>query len=705
VRWRASAAAFAAALAPVTLVALPSAAEQELGPLLVSGEAQVGGRGVWGDTDSAKFEEYREVAEGAFGSLRFLIEDSERRYYLEGWLDDMAEEDQQYRFRGGRYGRWGIRGFYSEIPHVFSNQAVSPFGRDGSILSLPGAWDFGLLPADPPNPNTNPWGQQVSGFSLPGPLEFRTLEGSGELFVRPTSEVDLSAGYRILDRDGSRAWGLGFGTAGTNYANVAAPIKERIHEARADAQYVRSSWNLGLSYIGSFFENDFDSFSVANARNDVAATGSTNVGRVALAPDNSAHLVSLSGAGLLPTSFPARLAANFAWGLHLQDDDFLPYTSNSAVQADPANAGLLDLPQNSLDGQVQTILGNVVFTARPLSSLNLKARYHIYDYNNQTDELSFSAEVPNDRQAGAQVNPGTTSIAHSYRRQDALVEAAWKPWKAPVTATLGFLWEHWNRDKEREVRNSDQYGPTARVDWRAARWARLRASYAFAARRGSDYDALPSALAGLRKYSQADFLRHRFELQTQLDPVDAFSLTLSSGFSLSNYDDSAQGVTDDDRWNVGVDASFQPFDWVGLWANYAYDTIWALQKQGGGTWESRTYDTAHNGGVGADFNLVPDLLDLELSYFVQLAHARTSGDGTALDLPTIKDTLQAATVGVSVQPLDYLGFRLRYRWERYDRDNFHEDFPISDTQGDIYLQNRIADYNAHIASISAVLSF
>ena len=72
----------------------------------------------WGDTGSAKFEEYREVKEGVFGSVRFLIEDPERRYYLRSWLDDIAEDDQQYRVEGGRYGLWGIRGFYSEIPHV-----------------------------------------------------------------------------------------------------------------------------------------------------------------------------------------------------------------------------------------------------------------------------------------------------------------------------------------------------------------------------------------------------------------------------------------------------------------------------------------------------------------------------------------------------------------------------------------------------------
>ncbi len=80
----------AAALGALAVAAPPAQGELELGPVLVSGEAQVGWRGVWGDTDSAKFEEYRDIPDGAFGSLHFLFEDAERSYYLQAWLNDIA---------------------------------------------------------------------------------------------------------------------------------------------------------------------------------------------------------------------------------------------------------------------------------------------------------------------------------------------------------------------------------------------------------------------------------------------------------------------------------------------------------------------------------------------------------------------------------------------------------------------------------------
>jgi MtrB/PioB family decaheme-associated outer membrane protein len=705
-RRRGSAAALAVALGVIGGAVLPAGAEQELGPVVVSGEAQVGGHIYWDDNNSAKFEEYRDIPEDPFGSLRFLIEDTDQRYYFQGWLDDIAEDDQQYRFESGRYGRWGISGLFSEIPHTFSNQAVSPYKQIGNNrLELRPGFDRTLAPGDPAyNAQLTP-----SSSTLPTPtraqdLEFRTIEGSGEIFFKPTSAWDLSAGYRVIDRDGTRPKAFGLGSFGGNYINVAAPVEERTHEARADVQYVQETWNIGLNYTGSFFDNDIDGFSADNPLTDPAdeTTGASAVGRSALAPDNSAHLVSISGAGILPTSFPSQLAGSFSWGVTLQNDNFLPVTSNAAINPPPFPGDpRLTLPAKDLDGRVYTINGNVVYTARPISDVNVKVRYRIYDHNNDTDQLTFAGEAPNDRN----LRDGETAIAYRYRRQNALAEATWRPGQSSVSTTVGMVWENWNRDNAREVRDMNEYGPTARVDWRAADWARLRAGYAFAARRGDRYDE-QGALAGLRKYSQAELLRHRFNLLAQLDPCEDFGVTLTGAFHLTDYDDSDQGLTDDDRFDVGIEANYRLHERVNLWANYNFDYIRLYQKQGGSSWNSKARDTAHNGGAGVDFVIIPGMLDGEVSYFIQRAWAKTIGGGTAEDFPVIKDRLQAVTTALSVHPLEYLTFRGAYRWEKYDRNNFHEDFPLyTDSTGDIYLQNRIRDYDAHIFSISAILTF
>ena len=106
-----------------------------------------------------------------------------------------------------------------------------------------------------------------------------------------------------------------------------------------------------------------------------------------------------------------------------------------------------------------------------------------------------------------------------------------------------------------------------------------------------------------------------------------------------------------------------------------------------------------------DFTILPERFDGEASYFIQLARAKSLGSGIATDFPTLKDTLQAVMLRLDAHVLDFLTLRGIYRWEKYDRKNFHEDFPITDSQGDIYLQNRIADYDAHILSLSAIVEF
>jgi MtrB/PioB family decaheme-associated outer membrane protein len=725
-------------------LAAPALAEQGPGAVVISGQAQVGGRGVIGDPDSAKFQEYRDIREDAIGALRFLLEDSEGRYYLWGRADDIGDRDQEYEFEGGRYGQWGMRGGYSEIPHVFSRHAVSPYvNLAGNVLTLPPGFDRGLDPSDPGG--FVDYVDQLLVFSQPTTLSFRTIQGYGEIFAKPTTELDFDAGYRIIDKDGTRPLSMGFGSPGGSFVNFAGPIKERIHEATANAQYVRESWNLGLNYTGSFFENDYDAVSIANPLQEPLggppATDPSDVGRLSLAPDNSAHLVTLSGSGLLPVGFPARLAASFSWGVHIQKDDFIPFTSNTSLPGSDENAACdppcLTLPQNDLDGWVQTMAGNLVFTARPMPSWNIKARYRIYDYDNQTDPVLFTSEVINDRSIQA-INRRT--VANSYRRQNAVVESSHALARS-VSGTLGFEYEHWNRSRDREVHNQSSYGPTARIDWRPSGWSHLRGSYAFVARRGTGYDwlapfsqQLPPAevpgfaaganLPGLRKFSQANYLQHRFGLLTQLTPHESFDFSFSTGFKLTDYDDSSLGLTDDNRFNAGVEVSYRPHPRVGLSAFYAFDYIWAYQKQVNrpfgfptppppAPWEGTTFDVAHNGGAAVDAVLWRDFLDARLSYFIQYGNAKTTGVGAASAWPALEDTLQAVDLTFDVYPLTRtsnefargISFQPRYRFEKYDRSFFTENFPVSDDDGDIFLQDGISDYDAHIFTLMAIIEF
>jgi len=704
------------------------AAEQQVGPLLVSGEVEFGGRVVTGDDGHEVFLEYREIRSAPFGGGRFLIEDDDRRYYFRGRLDDVAEDDQEYRFRTGRYGRWGVIGSFSEIPHYFSKQGRTPYLRNGTNFTLPANFDRALAASDPA------YAAQIEALGRRTKIHFRTYEGKVEAYAQLREDVKLSAGYRILDKQGKRPLALGFGSPGANFVNFASRVDEQIHEATFAAEWTRERWNLALNYTGSFFDNHNQSTEVDNPLQGsplVPGDSATDVGRLSLAPDNSAHLVTLASASVLPTSFPARIAGSFSWGIRFQDQDFLPETSNSLIAGDPA----LVLPQNDLDGQVQTLVGNLVFSARPLPRLNLNARYRIYDYDNGSDEINFGTEVVNDQSTIR--DQERRSIANSYTKQSFDSEAAWR-FDPTLTAALGFEWESWNRSSDREVRHQNEYGWTSRIDWRAANWARLRTSYAFRVRTDNNYSwtapfeasfppaEVPSAataanVSQLRKFDEADRDLHEFKLSADIQRWQNVSFTLSAGFDLADYDDSDFGLTDDRRWHIGFDSDYSPLERLRLFAYYTYDSIYARQKQldrpfsGAGPfpWQSKTTDRAHTGGVGVNASLVPERLEAELSYFIQDGHAKTTAGGDAgagaVNWPKISDRLQAVTATLLYHPFASVTFETSYRFEIYDQSNFTDVFPTTDAQGDIFLQNQgrglIRDFTANIFSLSVIYRF
>src|SRR5262245_22805467 len=73
------------------------------------------------DTDSAKFEEYRDLEDGVTGSLRISGESADGERFLDFAADNIAYEDGRYRFGYGSVGRYSITVDYNLIVHNFGN--------------------------------------------------------------------------------------------------------------------------------------------------------------------------------------------------------------------------------------------------------------------------------------------------------------------------------------------------------------------------------------------------------------------------------------------------------------------------------------------------------------------------------------------------------------------------------------------------------
>ena len=90
-----------------------------------------------------------------------------------------------------------------------------------------------------------------------------------------------------------------------------------------------------------------------------------------------------------------RLLASITPGWLRQNEAFLPYTTNAAITGCGGTAGALctttaSLPSSSLEGSKQTLAMNYTLVTLPWKSVQIKAGYRHYDYNNNTPVRTFT---------------------------------------------------------------------------------------------------------------------------------------------------------------------------------------------------------------------------------------------------------------------------------------------------------------------------
>jgi len=738
----------------------PAWADTDLGPLRASGEATVGGRAVAGDWGSSKFNDYRDLRPGLLGGGSFLLEDEKQRYYVKGFADFVGELDQRYDLSAGRYNWFKVETYFEQYPNTFSNDARSLYQDIGSgNLVLSNSIQSTIQAAPTTALKSAALGRALDA-STHVDLAYKLRETGVRLTLQPLPELALKAGYRLQERVGTRQWGMGMGSPGSNFVNVAAPIDERTHELTAGIGYNREDGDLQLGYVGSFFENDLDALVVDNPlRLMDGRTAGPSRGRAVLSPDNSAHTLTLSGGVKLPLDFPARLTGTVSYGSRFQNEDFLPHTINTAIMSP-----LLALPRQSFDGDVRTWLGNVRLATRPTSKLNVTGSYRIYDLDNQSPVLTFPAHVINDQSL---VSEPRKTVASDYRVQNGDLDASYRLFKNRAKLKLGFGWEQWNRSDDREVRRLVEYVGRTGLEVKIGTWANLRASYKFGIRRGNKYHTFAhlehhvleepddTAMAQsqsilVRKFDEADRDHHQVDLLAQIDPRDDLEITLTGSYSNDDYLHTDLGLRGFSSWSFGGDAAYTPFGWLTLSPFYTYElskwkqaSRWRPVQNSTGivtddplnNWGALSLDRVYTAGVGAHVELIQDRLDLDVNYMIQHATGEslassvpgfraaapftsTVDAGDAVNFPDLQDVLQTASAMLNYHMRNDLTWHLGYAYERFDLTDFKTDdlqpfMPMSNINAsgvvspstDIFLGNRVGDYDAHIMMLSATYRF
>jgi MtrB/PioB family decaheme-associated outer membrane protein len=565
-----------------------------------------------------------------------------------------------------------------------------------------------------------------------------------------TPDFDVKAEYTRIRKDGDRPFGLVFGSPGNNFLQVLEPIEQTTHDFRLQGTYATEQWQLVFSYIGSVFVNeerrvraDNPCFGNAGQCTGGDVTGAPPSGQVSLPPSNMAHTFSLSGGMNLPMR--TRLNANFTYSLRLQDDTFLPHTINDAIKNDPQ----LQLPQKSLNGNVQIYTLLLQAVTRPWTPLTLSAKYRLYDQNELSDRPIFEGVVPNDRT----VNSDEHRAARlDYTKHNIDLDARYQVIQ-PLAVTLGTGWERWDRSEGREAGKTDEFFAKAVIDATPADWAQARLTYRPSFRRLDHYNTLArqetiviedvaEEITGqsklLRKFDQADRDRQRVDVDVTFTPTETVTITPTFSYRWDDYVDSRLGLQDETSWSTGIDFNFTPSQWFSFSAGYMYEKNDQHQRQRQRTaalnniadfdWISHNVDTVQTVHTGARGAIIPSILEWAVgaNWSYALGRVDTSNPvppasgtaaqnftATAKPMPAFEDQLFRVDVALKYHFAKAWTATLGYAWESFEKNDWRTDslnpfVPVPSAAGvpgqtSIWLGGDIKNYSAHI--IGATLAY
>lgn len=719
-------------LALASLIPVGSASAQvSLGPVNLEGDVEAGVR-LLADrptqVDRQKFEEYRDITEGLFlADLHLRVFTPDEKYSVEALGSKWGQQDQEFGLGVSRLGLWKLGFSWDETPHVYSTTA--------RMLESEEARGIFTLPTPRPSLSAYNSGRRLDEVGL------RWDTAKLAFSLTPTPGLELRVDYTRIHKNGDRPIGMAFGAPTNNLLETLEPVDQTIHDLRLKANIRHDWWQLQFGYALSMFDNgnrivtaDNPCFGLPAAVTAVSpgcgpdAVGAQPTGGVSLAPSNQAHNWKIAGGVDLPMH--TRISASFAYGLRLQNADFLGQTVNPTIVSP-----LLGLPARSLDGKVATTLVSLQAVTRPLLPLTLTAKYRYYDYNDLTKELEFSARVLNDRFL---VPENVKALRPDYTKQNADLDARWR-FGSPLALTVGGGWERWDRnDKVREVPTSDEYFGKVVIDYTPAEWLMGHLAYRPSARRIDDYNTFahftslhldqttPVALAAdqsplLRKYDEGERNRQRIDLLLQVVPSEKLSGAITIGWKDDDYIRSPLGLQRATSWSAGGDVTFTPNERLSIVAGYVHEWIFEKQRSqsvpdlSSSDWISDNADTVDTVHVGLKTTLSEALewtLGANYSTATGTVKTRNPGpvtppaaqtNGTAKRFPAFLDSLLRLDTALRYHFRDNWTASLGYIFEAFRQHDWRTDTinPFSPAVGSsIFLGNNTKSYDAHIVAIT-----
>lgn len=677
--------------------------DEEQSDVVYSAEASLILRAADGEDESAKFEEYRDISQSVSGDVAVKATKGQR-YHIKAKATGIGREDQFAGVEAGDYSGYDVHLGYDNTIHRHGFNARTLYSGVGSGgMTLDDVIQTSVQAAPTPVDTANLLsGLVTSAASIGDPEVTRdTLKLGLNVFALDPFNIKLELTNE--KRQGTRPYAGAFSS--TQMVELFEPIDYDTLGMKISGGYAHGPGYLDIAYQFSQFTNNTDTLSFDNPLIVTDAAGASSSGMIDLAPDNQSHNLSVSGAY---TQLPwnSQITANAAWGLMTQDDDLVPFTTNTAIVA-PA------LPVDSVDAKVQTTLYSLRLTSKPLSFMRVKGHFRYYDYDNQTDQINFSGGYV-ETDAFTTATP-ITNLPSSYTKTRTGLDFGFDVMKR---THLGLGYKYIRTDREnREVEEQNDHIVKLSADNRTLEWLDFRASYERTDREigvynfdvyqdsGDDLDQLPQ----LRKYDQADMVRDRFQVQTTVYPVQALSLSGSFTYGTDDFKDSPYGLGEDNHYIFSFDTDYAVGERATVNLFYNFEKYENAQRanDGAADWTAQGEDQVNTIGGGLTLDLIPNRLDLGLTYAysdVDGTIAFTSPSGTFADFTAYDDTqLHALDTKVKYHFSQNLTLSLGYLWEKFDYEDLStEGFSPVPTdasgnyQGALLSGTLPEDYDVHI---------
>lgn len=641
------------------------------------------------DTNSSKFEEYRDMDSGGVARrVRLLGESPDGNRTLDFEIRNVARRDARYTLRYRNSGEYAVTLDYNLIPHRFGNNGTqlhsNASGRN--IFTISDTTQQTLQD------------EVEAFFSGGGTIDFAFLGGLLQPFIdaanfvspelerrRARAGIEIGKMSRLAwkidlkqeTRDGSRPYGSTFGFG--NAIELPEPIRydTRIAEVSGEWRAKRGGLRFGLNV--SDFSNRFDTMiydnpwritdstdSVAYSAPGSRSIGGPSLGRNALAPDNEAVYVFLSGHAKLGER--GWLNGNLSLGRMEQDESLLAHTINTAIDttvtdpsirppfdaSDPAN-----LPASTAGTKVDVMHLSLNAGVKMSSWSSVKVRARYYDYDNNSAVLAFPGYVRMD--AVWEAIPRIT-VPYAYKNHKVGVEFGFDP-LAKTHIAVGYDLLSWDRDF-REVRSSDEDILHVTVDSRNFKNLVLSGGWEHGDRSTSGYDVAAQLASftdpdervnnqfGLRKYDEAARKYDEARASATFLAGDSVSITLGAGLRDEDYDstvlvpdpadpdrtfptlplvpDEAMGLLSENLHHVNAEVAFTPNERFSLFVFGSRTNRESFQRarQSGGTvstnpldtWELTLEEITDTWGVGLHATLAD-------RWTVHVSGSRSDSDG------------------------------------------------------------------------------